>query len=41
MAKPNAQIVYTTCSIAFEENEYVVSKVLKLLGKDVVEIERQ
>jgi len=30
LAKPGAFIVYATCSIAPEENEYVVSKVLEL-----------
>ncbi|MEM2200923.1 MAG: RsmB/NOP family class I SAM-dependent RNA methyltransferase [Ignisphaera sp.] len=39
MAKPGAQIVYTTCSIAPEENEYVLTKVLDLVGDDVVNIE--
>ncbi|MEM3979689.1 MAG: RsmB/NOP family class I SAM-dependent RNA methyltransferase, partial [Ignisphaera sp.] len=39
MAKPGARIVYTTCSIAPEENEYVITRVLDLVGDDVVDIE--
>jgi len=39
IAKPGARIVYTTCSIAPEENEYVITKVFELLGENVLEIE--
>jgi len=39
LASCGARIVYTTCSIAPEENEYVITKVMDLLGKNVIDVE--
>jgi len=36
LAKVGGRIVYTTCSIAPEENEYVISKVLNIAGSKIV-----
>ncbi len=36
LAKAGGRIVYTTCSIAPEENEYVISKVLDIAGSKIV-----
>ncbi len=39
LAKPGGRIVYVTCSIAPEENEYVVTRILEMLG-DYVRVDR-
>lgn len=35
LAKPGAKIVYTTCSIAPEENEYVISRIIDVVGSRI------
>ncbi|MEM0372149.1 MAG: RsmB/NOP family class I SAM-dependent RNA methyltransferase [Ignisphaera sp.] len=36
LTKPGGRIVYTTCSIAPEENEYVITKVIDLMKDEVI-----
>lgn len=39
MAKSGARIVYTTCSIAPEENEYVITKVIEFTKEKTVDVD--